>query len=96
MQLVKHLLSTLKNYFISVVVEDVLYTEVHSQFLVLTGQTLPRTLPKAFKVPRAVGWTSFGTWKALQWIAIKFTRKMEDGRFYNGCSKVTGCHALWT
>ena len=37
MQLVKHLLSTLKNYFISVVVEDVLYTEVHSQFLVLTG-----------------------------------------------------------
>ena len=37
MQLVKHLPSTLKNYFISVVVEDVLYTEVHSQFLVLTG-----------------------------------------------------------
>ena len=33
----KHLLSTLKNYFISVVVEDVLYTEVHSQFLVLNG-----------------------------------------------------------
>ena len=36
MQLVKHLLSTLKNYFISVVEEDVLYPEVHSQFLVLT------------------------------------------------------------
>ena len=37
MHLVTHLLSTLKNYFISVVVEDVLYPEVHSQFLVLTG-----------------------------------------------------------
>ena len=37
MQLVKHFLSTLKNYFLSVVVEDVLHTEVHGQFLAPTG-----------------------------------------------------------
>ena len=37
MQLVKHFLSTFKNYFLSVVMEDVLRTEVNSQVLVLTG-----------------------------------------------------------
>ena len=49
--LVKHLLSTLKNYFISVVVEDVLYTEVHSQFLVLTGAESVDNLSNYIIVP---------------------------------------------